>query len=142
MTNDKSRLFLIEFICTLVVFCVATAVCSGILAAAHNKSRESNLLDNAALLSSSIIETLKANDGDLNSVAASLGGRVNENELHIYYDTDFVEAEKDDFAYELIAALSGERLVNVNVRLTDAEKNELYSLSSSLIVLKGGEENE
>ena len=136
--KDKSKLFLIEFIVALIIFCVTAAVCAGILASAYNRSRESKALDKATLTVSSAIDLFKAT-GDAKGTAKELGGSLQGNSVTVYYDASFTPCESEDNAfYTLNADFALERLSTVSVNITDSNGETLFSASSSVITQKEG----
>ncbi|NLC78464.1 MAG: hypothetical protein GX683_01885 [Ruminococcaceae bacterium] len=134
--GDKSRLFLIEFICALVIFCITAAVCAGILSASYNRSRQSKAKDNAVLTVSSAIDLFKAT-GSAKDAAAELGGTLQGNETAVYYDALFTPCESEEDAFYTLKAsfaLDG-RLASIKVSVSDKSGNDFYTSASSVILL-------
>ncbi len=137
--SDKSRLFLIEFICALIIFCVTAAVCAGILSSAYNRSRESKARDQAALKVSSAIDYFKAT-GDMGGTADILNGKLQGKSVRVLYDASFTPCESDDEAfYTLTADFCEGRLSTVSITVKDNNGDDFFSASSSAINLKEGE---
>ncbi len=136
-TDAKSRLFLIEFISALAVFCVAAGVCAGVLALAYKQSREAAALDGAVFACASCADAYKAAKGDAAVCAALCGGTAAGGAIELWYDGDWNACEKDGAAYTVRALCGGGRLRQARITAYDADGAALFSVTAAALAEDG-----
>jgi type II secretory pathway pseudopilin PulG len=109
--RSRSTLFLIEQLIVIAIFAVCAAACVSILTVSFISARESSDKSGAILTAESAAESFKAVSGDLDRVAAILGGvRVSEgnnDKLIIHYDERWQAVDESDAQFIL-------RMIRIN----------------------------
>ncbi|MEA5051798.1 MAG: hypothetical protein VB021_10070 [Oscillospiraceae bacterium] len=137
--RTKSRLFLIEFISALAVFCVAAGVCAGLLAVAYKQSRAAAALDGAGFACASCADGFKAAGGDMAACAALLGGRADGDTARVWYDADWKVCAEADAVYTLTAKARGDSLRQADIGVCGADGAQIFGLTASVYVAEGGD---
>ncbi|MEA4912458.1 MAG: hypothetical protein VB092_07630 [Oscillospiraceae bacterium] len=138
LPDRKSRLFLIEFIAALAVFCVAAAVCTGLLAVSCKQSRSTAALDGAAFACASCADSFKAAGGDAAACAALCGGAADGETARVWYDADWTVCAEADAVYTLTAQAEGGALRKAAICVTDARETVLFELTAAVYAPQGG----
>lgn len=136
--DGGGRLFLIEFIAAFAVFCVAAAVCAGLLALSYKQSKDTAALDGASFACASFADSFKAARGDLAACAAACGGSADGDRAFVCYDADWTICAAADAVYTLTAQLSGGALRKAAVAVSDADGGVLYELTAVVYLPEGG----
>ena len=130
--RNKSFLSLMEQICMIAVFAVATSICLYGFSLAHNISKERSTLDAAVLLAQDTCEMLKHAGGDTEKAAESLGASVDGSTLSICYDENKKLTDEASAAFVVKAVLrrdaSGLGTAEVTVY---ANGEAVYSLTTA-----------
>jgi hypothetical protein len=134
--RSKSSLFLIEQLIVIAVFAVCAAVCVFIMTASYQMSANAVDTRYALLMAENTAEGHKAFGGDLDAVAALLGGRVMPGgNFVMYFNKEWavVPAADSVFSLQMVqtAGANGVLLADIQVtRLRD--DNVLIQLQTAV----------
>lgn len=126
---NKPRLFLLELLVNLLFFSVCCAVCLALFGRSSALSRESAALSRATFAAESAAESWKAENGDLDAVAALLGGAVREGAVVTCYDADWHAADAGIYSLTLRPDEGEENLRIATIEVDGADGKKIYSLT-------------
>lgn len=133
--NNKSSLFLMEMLFSIFIFAVAAAICVKMFVTSHILSRDSVRLNHAVVWCESMAEGFYSVDGDLADLAKLLDASVEDRQLTIYYDRDFLKTGEADNAYYTVQGnLRSEEMMEYLdiVCLCKEDNNEVYTISCGI----------
>lgn len=99
--RSRASLFLMEQIIVIAVFALCAAVCVYIIAASHTMSVNAVDTRYALLMAENTAEAHKAFGGDVNEVAALLGGTALGNRVFVWFCEDWTPVEQANAAFVL-----------------------------------------
>lgn len=105
--SSRSGLFLLELMIVILFFAVTSAICMNLFVKAHLTSAAGSELTAAVREVQSVAELFKAVDGDLKTLAESLGVQgAGGPALDLYYDKNWVPTgNKEDAVYTISVVL-------------------------------------
>lgn len=134
-SKSKASLFLMEFIITLMLFSICSAVCMQLFARANSLSRSTFELNNAVSCAQGFAEVMRGTDGSIDSILEMYPEAVRGGEdfFEVFYDKNFDECEYEDAVYSGDVSIYPDgRIQNMDVkikRLSDYE--EIYTLNAT-----------
>lgn len=99
--SRKSGLFLLEFMLALLFFAFSAAVCVHVFVQAKTLNTQSHALNQSVLLTQNAAECFQATGGDINLLNVYLKGSVNDNQLTLTYDKNWIKTEPNNAFYVL-----------------------------------------
>ena len=98
---SKSTLFLMEQIIVITVFALCAAICIRILVESYLMTTNAVDTKNALLAAESAAESHKAFSGDIERIAAVLGGSAEDGRLYVYFDSSWQPGSDIDASFVL-----------------------------------------
>lgn len=126
-------------IITVIIICVTLFI------KADQQARDAYLLQHAVMESTSIAETLKSSDNDLQTAGQLLREHkqleISDDTLILYYDEDLRPSPRTDSPYRATVVKTPlEGCVSYEIVIEDSDgKDEIYSLSFKTLVRGGGQ---
>ena len=77
--KNKAFLSILEQLCMILIFAIASAVCLRVFYSANNISKSRDTLDQAVIAAQNTAELIKSTKGDLQACAAKLEGIYDNN---------------------------------------------------------------
>lgn len=115
---SRTRLFLLEMMVNLLVFCVGAAICLMAFARAYALSAESRVLTQAQRTAENAAMALRSLDGDLSALPYILDGQMQDGKFTAWYSQDWQPvAEKDGIYQMVVSAKMGENHV-LDIKIT------------------------
>lgn len=140
----SSSLFLMELILAILFFSVASAVCVQFFVKSHLLSQDARALERSVNEVSAVAELIKTSDNTKDALAQiqsqySNTDSVNDTELVICYDKNFLNTSAEDAVYSLdIILLEEETMMNAVLSMSDTKNHEtIYSLDLSHHIQRG-----
>lgn len=99
---SRTRLFLMEMLVNLLVFCVGAAICLMALTRAYSLSADSRVLTAAQRVTENAAIAFRAADGDLSALPQLLSGHVEGDTLTVWYSQDFQPVHASRGIYRLV----------------------------------------
>jgi len=130
VNRSKVPLLLMEQMIMLLVFALAAALCVRAFVLADSRSLHNEARDRALTVAQNTAELYKSFRGDAESVAARVGGSLQNEGLSIAYDKDWQPTERET-AYLLTVT----PLLDENPRLGKAELSVTDESGETLITL-------
>ncbi|MDR3765740.1 MAG: hypothetical protein Q3Y08_01700 [Butyricicoccus sp.] len=96
---SRTRLFLLEMLVNLFVFCVGAAICLMALSHAYSLSANSRVSTQAQRVVQNAAMAFRATDGELSQMPSLLSGRMQDDVLHIWYSQDWQPVAEADGIY-------------------------------------------
>jgi len=127
-TGTKSGLFLMELLLTLLLFALCAAICMQVFAFASHRADDTEDLSKGVFAASSAAECYKSCGGDLQVVAATLGGRVTDGTLTIDYDDQWMISTTSIYTLTMTDLDDGSASIVVTADDSRGQR-EIYSLT-------------
>ncbi|MBQ4346982.1 MAG: hypothetical protein IJC39_00860 [Firmicutes bacterium] len=122
--GGKGGLFLMEIMIMLLFFGVSAAICMRVFAFAHEGAEESRAISMASIKAQSAAEAYKAT-GELSETARLLSGELSgENEIFIYYDSEWEHTDKENAEYILLLTQSEGKRADIEVFESEVFESE------------------
>lgn len=102
---SRTRLFLLEMLVNLLVFCVAAAICLMTLSRAYSLSAGSRVSTQAQRIVHNAAMAFRAADGELSALPGLLSGRVEDEVFHAWYSQDGRAVAEQDGIYCLTVSV-------------------------------------
>lgn len=127
--SSKSSLFLMELIIVILFFSIASGICMQIFVKAHLLTKQTDMEQQALMVSDSVIAVLKKSPGDLDKIITICGGEKKENKVVIFFDRSFQRTshknavyllevamkDKDQYWIYMVEQKTGKELVNQSI---------------------------
>lgn len=123
---SRTRLFLLEMLVNLLVFCVAAAICLMTLSRAYSLSASSRVSTQARRIAHNAAMAFRAADAELSALPGLLSGRVEDEVFHAWYSQDGRPVAEKDGIYCLTVAV-------------DHLENHVAQASLTVTPVQGGE---
>ena len=98
---SRTRLFLLELLVNLLVFCVGAAICLMTLTRAYSLSADSRALTEAQRITENAAIAFRATEADLFGLPQLLSGRVEGDTLTVWYGKDWQTVREKYGIYRL-----------------------------------------
>lgn len=136
MKNEKSKstLALMEQAIMILVFAVAATLCVQAFVRSDTYSKELDRRDRAVNLCQTVAETVKAKQGDVETVAARLKATVSDGKMFLYYNKKWEPVPEQEATYMLCLEETGRNgyVTVAQVRVTVKKSDEeVFSLPVS-----------
>lgn len=121
----------------------AVILCISLFIKADEQTRDAYLLEHAVIETTSIAETLKSSNGDLQTAGQLLREHklfdVSDTTLTLYYDEELRPSQQSDSPYRAtIVKTPSEGCVSYEIVISDSDgHNEIYSLSFKTLIQGG-----
>lgn len=102
---SRTRLFLLEMLVNLLVFCVGAAICLMTLSRAYSLSASSRVSTQAQRVVQNAAMAFRATNGELIEMPSLLSGRMEDDVLHIWYSQDWQPVAEADGIYCLTVSV-------------------------------------
>ncbi len=114
---SRTRLFLLEMMVNLLVFCVGAAICLMAFAKAYALSAESRVLSQAQRTAENAAMALRSLDGDLSALPYLLDGQMQEGKFIAWYSQDWqpVTEENSIYQMEVSAEMGDNHVLNLEI---------------------------
>lgn len=99
---SRTRLFLLEMLVNLLVFCIGAAICLMALSRAYSMSADSRVASQAQRITENAAMAFRAADGDLEALPALLSGRCDEDAFTAWYSQDWQPVREKKAIYRLV----------------------------------------
>ena len=99
---SRTRLFLLEMLVNLLVFCVGATVCLLALSRAYSLSAFSRAATQAQRITENAAMAFRTADGDLSALPALLSGRCADDTFTAWYNQDWQPVREENGIYRLI----------------------------------------
>ncbi len=129
--KSKSSLILIELVCAVLFFAIASCVCVRIFTAAHVTGQKSGELSFAMIQVQNAAELTKNSGGDSDYFASFLEGERAENgDFYTFYDRKLRVCTEADASYVMVIHMKEtDGMLHGNIRFyTDGTEEAIYSL--------------
>lgn len=103
---SRTRLFLLEMLVSLLVFCVGAAICLMALARAYSLSAGSHVSTQAQRAIQNAAMAFRAADGDTGALPGLLSGRCEDEVFRAWYSQDWRPVAEKDGIYCLTLAVT------------------------------------
>lgn len=98
---SRTRLFLLEMLVNLLVFCVGAAICLLAFAHAYAQSAESRVISQAQRVTENAAMAFRSTGGDLSALPGLLTGVYEEDTFTVWYSQDWQPVRRSQGIYRL-----------------------------------------
>lgn len=128
---SRTRLFLLEMLVNLLVFCVGAAICLMALTRAYSLSAGSRVLTEAQRVCENAAIAFRQADGDLAQLPQLLSGRVEGDTLTVWYSQDWqpVRASRGIYRLVLRAAAGDHAVLRAEIEVLPPEGEPVTTLT-------------
>lgn len=98
---SRTRLFLLEMLVNLLVFCVGAAICLMTLSRAYSLSADSRAAAGAQRAAENAAMAFRTADGTLSALPALLSGRAEDDSFTAWYDQNWQPVREKNGIYRL-----------------------------------------
>lgn len=99
---SRTRLFLMEMLVNLLVFCVGAAICLMTFSRAYSLSAASRVASQAQRVTENAAMAFRSANGDLAALPSLLSGRVEDGTLTVWYSQDWQPVREKEGIYRLV----------------------------------------
>lgn len=99
---SRTRLFLLEMLVNLLVFCVGAAICLMTLSHAYSLSADSRAAAEAQRITENAAMAFRAADGQLSALPNLLSGRCEDDIFTAWYSQDWQPVREKNGIYRLV----------------------------------------
>lgn len=99
---SRTRLFLLEMLVNLLVFCVGAAICLLALSRAYSLSADSRVATQAQRITENAAMAFRTADGDLSALPNLLSGRCEDDTFTAWYSQDWQPVREKNGIYRLV----------------------------------------
>lgn len=99
---SRTRLFLLEMLVNLLVFCVGAAICLLALSRAYSLSADSRVATQAQRITENAAMAFRSADGDLSALPNLLSGRCEDDTFTAWYSQDWQPVRETNGIYRLV----------------------------------------
>lgn len=128
---SRTRLFLLEILVNLLVFCVGVAICTLAITNAYSLSAQSRVLTEAVRTAENAAVAIQAADGDLTALPSLLSGKVSDDRFTAWYSREWepVRAAKGIYSLTVTVKSIQPDMLRADIKVLSPENKTVTKLA-------------